>query len=152
MTRQPVAKLLLFGAPGDLAQRMTGAVVTQLGRRAKYGLIGTDRGDTMIFHLGMSGRWRIDPAETLTHDHLIVETGAGRRLALNDPQDTSLLFGVIEDLTYRTRLLSLEANRRLGDSFTIGIEARFFTNVDRRDTLDGVRDDDVIQMVFDMLL
>ena len=70
----------------------------------------------------------------------------GGRLALNDPQDTSLLFGVIEDLTYRTRLLSLEANRRLGDSFTIGIEARFFTNVDHRDTLDGVRDDDLIQI------
>ena len=32
-----------------------------LARRAKYGLIDTDRGDTMIFHLGMSGRWRIDP-------------------------------------------------------------------------------------------
>ena len=56
------------------------------------------------------------------------------------------MFGVIEDLTYRTRLLSLEASRRLGDSFTIGIEARFFTNVDRRDTLDGVRDDDLIQI------
>ena len=61
----------------------------------------------------------------------------GGRLALNDPQDTSLLFGVIEDLTYRTRLLSLEATRRLGDRFTIGIEARLFTNVDQRDTLDG---------------
>ena len=70
----------------------------------------------------------------------------GGRLALNDPQDTSLLFGVIEDLTYRARLLSLEASRRLGDSFTIGVEARFFTNVDRRDTLDGVRDDDLIQI------
>lgn len=72
--------------PGDLAQRMTGAVVTQLGRRAKYGLIDTDRGDTMIFHLGMSGRWRVDPSVELPHDHLIVETGAGRRLALNDPR------------------------------------------------------------------
>ena len=45
--------------PADLRQRMTGARVTSLGRRAKYGLIDTDRGDTMIFHLGMSGRWRI---------------------------------------------------------------------------------------------
>ena len=70
----------------------------------------------------------------------------GGRLALNDPQDTSLLFGVIEDLTYRTRLLSLEATRRLGDRFTIGIEARLFTNVDQRDTLDGLRDDDLIQI------
>lgn len=72
--------------PADLRQRMTGARVTGLGRRAKYGLIDTDRGDTMIFHLGMSGRWRIDPGEPQTHDHLLLETEAGRRLALNDPR------------------------------------------------------------------
>jgi formamidopyrimidine-DNA glycosylase len=41
--------------PPDLRQRMTGARVTGLGRRAKYGLVHTDRGDTMVFHLGMSG-------------------------------------------------------------------------------------------------
>lgn len=69
--------------PEGLGQRLTGARVTGLGRRAKYGLIDTDRGDTMIFHLGMSGRWRIDPAELLAHDHLVLET-ARHRLALND--------------------------------------------------------------------
>ena len=72
--------------PEDLGQRMTGAVVTGLGRRAKYGLVHTDRGDTMIFHLGMSGRWRVDPSETLPHDHLVLTTAAGRVLALNDPR------------------------------------------------------------------
>ena len=69
--------------PADLGQRLTGATVTGLGRRAKYGLIDTDRGDTMIFHLGMSGRWRVDPSEILPHDHLILET-VDHRLALND--------------------------------------------------------------------
>src|SRR5690242_12692935 len=72
--------------PEDLGQRLTGATVTGLGRRAKYGLIDTSRGDTMIFHLGMSGRWRVDPAELLPHDHLVIETGNGRRVALNDPR------------------------------------------------------------------
>ena len=72
--------------PPDLAQRMTGATVTGLGRRAKYGLIETDRGDTMIFHLGMSGRWRVDPNELLPHDHLVIDTQAGRRVVLNDPR------------------------------------------------------------------
>ncbi|MDB5689432.1 MAG: formamidopyrimidine/5-formyluracil/5-hydroxymethyluracil glycosylase [Sphingomonas bacterium] len=70
--------------PVDLRQRLTGATVTTLGRRAKYGLIATDRGDTLIFHLGMSGRWRVDPDEIGKHDHLVLETAAGRRLALND--------------------------------------------------------------------
>jgi len=72
--------------PEDLRQRMTGSKVTSLGRRAKYGLIETDRDDVMIFHLGMSGRWRIDPEEIEKHDHLLLETDEGRRLVLNDPR------------------------------------------------------------------
>ena len=70
--------------PVDLRQRLTGAVVTGLARRAKYGLVDTDRGDTLIFHLGMSGRWRVDPDAIGAHDHLVIETDAGRGLALND--------------------------------------------------------------------
>jgi formamidopyrimidine-DNA glycosylase len=65
---------------------MTGARITGLGRRAKYGLLHTDRELTMIFHLGMSGRWRIDPGEPEKHDHLLLETEEGHLLALNDPR------------------------------------------------------------------
>ncbi len=74
-----------FPFPLDLRQRLTGARIVSLGRRAKYGLIDTDRGDTMIFHLGMSGRWRIDPSEIGRHDHLVIGTDANR-LALHDPR------------------------------------------------------------------
>ena len=72
--------------PPDLGQRLTGAAVTRLGRRGKYGLIETDRGDTLVFHLGMSGKWRVDPDALGPHDHLLIETDGGRRLALNDPR------------------------------------------------------------------
>lgn len=72
--------------PPDLRQRLTGATVRSLGRRAKYGLISTDRGDTLVFHLGMSGRWRIDPDEIGAHDHVLMDTEEGRRLALTDPR------------------------------------------------------------------
>ena len=72
--------------PDDLVQRLTGASVTHLSRRAKYGLIHTDRDDAMIFHLGMSGRWRTDGAEPEKHDHLLLQTGSGRRLYLHDPR------------------------------------------------------------------
>jgi len=72
--------------PPDLRQRMTGARVTRLGRRAKYGLIETDRGDTLVFHLGMSGSWRLDPIELGRHDHLLIESEEGRRLSLHDPR------------------------------------------------------------------
>ncbi len=72
--------------PVDLVQRVTGANVTVLSRRAKYGLIRTDRDDTLIFHLGMSGRWRVDPEGEDRHDHLLLTTAAGHVLALNDPR------------------------------------------------------------------
>ena len=94
--------------PEDLGQRLTGATVTGLSRRAKYGLIATDRGDTMIFHLGMSGRWRVDPAELLTHDHLILETPT-RRLALNDARR----FGSV-DLVATGSLADFPAFKALG--------------------------------------
>ena len=70
--------------PPDLRQRLTGARAIGFRRRAKYGLIDTDRGDTLVFHLGMSGHWRVDPAEIGKHDHFVLETDDGRRVALND--------------------------------------------------------------------
>jgi formamidopyrimidine-DNA glycosylase len=70
--------------PLDLGQRLTGARVTGLRRRAKYGLIDTDRADTLVFHLGMSGHWRVDPGELRKHDHFVIEIDEGRRVALND--------------------------------------------------------------------
>lgn len=71
--------------PEGLGQALTGATVTSLGRRAKFGIVETDRGDAMIFHLGMSGRWRIDPEDIGKHDHLVLTT-ATHRLSLNDPR------------------------------------------------------------------
>lgn len=85
--------------PPDLVQVLTGATVTGLGRRAKYGLIQIDRGQTVVFHLGMSGRWRIEPEVLEKHDHLVVETAAGHRLTLYDPRR----FGSI-DLVETVRL------------------------------------------------
>ena len=95
--------------PADLGQRLTGARVTSLGRRAKYGLIDTDRGDTLIFHLGMSGAWRVDPDELGKHDHLLLETDEGRRLSLRDPRR----FGSI-DLVATDELADWPAFAELG--------------------------------------
>ncbi|RYE01075.1 MAG: bifunctional DNA-formamidopyrimidine glycosylase/DNA-(apurinic or apyrimidinic site) lyase [Sphingomonadales bacterium] len=94
--------------PEGLGQRLTGAIITGMGRRAKYGLIETDRGDTLIFHLGMSGRWRIDPTEIGKHDHFVIET-AKHRLALNDPRR----FGSL-DLVQTDALAEWPAFKALG--------------------------------------
>lgn len=72
--------------PPDLVQTLTGARITGLGRRAKYGLIATDRERTLVFHLGMSGRWRIEPDAIGKHDHLVLTTESGGAFALNDPR------------------------------------------------------------------
>jgi formamidopyrimidine-DNA glycosylase len=100
---------LRWPMPVDLLQRLTGARVTSLGRRAKYGLIYTSRDDVLIFHLGMSGRWRIDPAEIEKHDHFVIETEGGRILALNDPRR----FGSL-DIMSAANLSEYKAFRAMG--------------------------------------
>ena len=103
--------------PPDLRQRLTGARVISLGRRAKYGLIGTDRGDTLVFHLGMSGRWRLDPVELGPHDHLLLETEEGRRLALNDPRRFGSVDLVQTDGLARTEPFASLGPEPLGERF-----------------------------------
>ena len=110
--------------PADLRQRLTGARVVSLGRRAKYGLVGTDRGDTMIFHLGMSGRWRIDPAEIGAHDHLLLETEEGRSLALNDPRRFGSVDLVGTDALDDYPPFAAMGPEPLGDAFTAAYLAR----------------------------
>jgi formamidopyrimidine-DNA glycosylase len=81
--------------PPDLAQRLVGARVTAVTRRAKYAQIHTDRDDVMLLHLGMSGRVilsAISDAPFDKHDHLVLETAAGGRLVLNDARR----FGMVD--------------------------------------------------------
>jgi formamidopyrimidine-DNA glycosylase len=116
-----------FPFPSDLRQRLTGATVTGLGRRAKYGLVETDRGDTMIFHLGMSGRWRIDPAEIGKHDHLLVET-AGHRLALHDPRRFGFVHLVESAALSGYRHFAGLGPEPLGDELTVDYLAKALEN------------------------
>lgn len=115
---------LRFPIPVDLRQRLTGATVTGLSRRAKYGLVETSRGDMLIFHLGMSGRWRIDPTEIGTHDHLVVETGAGRVLALNDPRRFGSLDLVRSDAWQNYAPFTRMGPEPLGPDFDVAYLAR----------------------------
>ena len=94
--------------PDGLVQALTGARVSGLGRRAKYGLIHLESGQVLVFHLGMSGRWRIDPVEAEKHDHLVLET-EGHSFALNDPRR----FGSV-DLLLESELDDWPAFKALG--------------------------------------
>ena len=71
----------------DIAQNIVGQTIKAVRRRAKYLLIDTDAGTTIV-HLGMSGSLRILSADTppAKHDHIDLVLDNGRALRLNDPR------------------------------------------------------------------
>lgn len=80
---------LRWPLPEGLQQRLTGARVTGFRRRGKYILMRLNGGDSVLLHLGMSGRMVLSPlrpnAVTL-HEHLVLETNDGWRLGFVDPR------------------------------------------------------------------
>ncbi|MEO8071391.1 MAG: bifunctional DNA-formamidopyrimidine glycosylase/DNA-(apurinic or apyrimidinic site) lyase, partial [Acidobacteriota bacterium] len=80
--------------PINFASRVTGTTVRRLTRRAKYLLADLSSGDTLLMHLGMSGSFRIEPADhALTpHDHVVFQLASGRAIVFNDPRR----FGVMD--------------------------------------------------------
>jgi formamidopyrimidine-DNA glycosylase len=95
VTRRPD---LRFPLPDHFKERLEGARVEHLRRRAKYLLGDLDTGETLVMHLGMTGRFEIEAhGETLRpgrfvhqagehgkHDHVVLDTDAGRRITYND--------------------------------------------------------------------
>lgn len=79
--------------PDRMADRLTGATIRALGRRSKYLLLHLDTDETLIVHLGMSGRMVVDDLQLGTfhrdagwlpqHDHVVFHT-AGHRVTFND--------------------------------------------------------------------
>jgi formamidopyrimidine-DNA glycosylase len=75
--------------PAGLGQRLTGARVTGFRRRAKYILMRLDRGESVLLHLGMSGRMLIAPENDrapVAHEHLSLHTNDGWRVGFVDPR------------------------------------------------------------------
>jgi hypothetical protein len=70
----------------------------------------------------------------------------GARLAMNDAESSELLFGIISDIKTNARFYSIEASRRIGDSWVLGVEGRFISNIGNNKPLSTVRRDDVIQL------
>jgi formamidopyrimidine-DNA glycosylase len=102
---------LRFPLPENFVQVLTGATVTRLARRAKYLVASLDRDDTLVMHLGMSGRFEISlpdqrgvggpsaaggverpgefhyaPDPDPKHAHIVFTTEAGARVTYYDPR------------------------------------------------------------------
>jgi len=84
---------LRFAFPPGFCDRLSGAEILQVRRRAKYLLIGLGTGETLIAHLGMSGRFSIvppddDPPEDTkaAHDHVEWHLSNDHRILYNDPR------------------------------------------------------------------
>jgi hypothetical protein len=71
---------------------------------------------------------------------------AGARLALNDPQSTQVLAGVVVDRKSRAMTIRLEASRRLGDRWTLKVDAQAFANVPPSDLLFAARRDHFMRL------
>ena len=78
--------------PKDLATILTGARITGFRRRAKYLLMRLDRGWSVLWHLGMSGRMVIGAATNQKHEHVVLECEGDVRLGFIDPRR----FGAID--------------------------------------------------------
>ena len=95
--------------PEDFAERLRGCRIKQLRRRAKYLLADLDNGETLVIHLGMSGRmsvyahgrdrklgqfyYEVTPADAGQgkHDHVIFETDAPARIVFTDHRRFGLM-------------------------------------------------------------
>ena len=80
---------LRWPLPEGLQQRLTGARVTGFRRRGKYILMRLASGESVLLHLGMSGRIVLTPLrpnQPTPHEHLVLETDDGWRLGFVDPR------------------------------------------------------------------
>jgi len=112
---------LRWPVPSGLAAALTGASVANFARRGKYILMRLDSGDSVLLHLGMSGRMVITAADAaalpVLHEHFVMHTDEGWRIALIDPRR----FGSLDLLrTAEERVHPLLASlgpEPLGDEF-----------------------------------
>ena len=85
---------LRWPLPEAMADRLTGKRVLALRRRSKYILADLSSGETLLIHLGMSGRMLISgqmvgefhhahPAPQ-KHDHVVLHMEGGARVTFND--------------------------------------------------------------------
>jgi formamidopyrimidine-DNA glycosylase len=118
---------LRWPLPARLGERLAGARVAALRRRSKYLLAELDRGETLILHLGMSGRllvsgatigrFRHALATPGKHDHVVIDVEGGARIVFNDARRFGALDLAPTEALERHRLLAGLGPEPLGNGF-----------------------------------
>ncbi len=113
--------------PDRMADRLTGARVLRLRRRSKYILADLSTGETLLIHLGMSGRMLVsgDPLGRFVHDHpaaekhdhVVLDMDNGARITFNDPRRFGAMDLMATDLAERHKLLAALGPEPLGNAF-----------------------------------
>lgn len=113
--------------PPNMADRLTGKRVLAMRRRSKYILADLDSGETLIIHLGMSGRMQISGVTIggfhyehppfAKHDHVVLHMANGGRVTFNDARR----FGAMDLATtvdlHQHKLIASIGPEPLGNSF-----------------------------------
>ncbi|MEL6466368.1 MAG: bifunctional DNA-formamidopyrimidine glycosylase/DNA-(apurinic or apyrimidinic site) lyase [Pseudomonadota bacterium] len=113
--------------PAGMAERLCGQQVLGLRRRSKYILADLASGETLLIHLGMSGRMLVsgDPLGVFVHehpapekhDHVVLHMDNGARITFNDPRR----FGAMDLMETATaeqhKLLAVLGPEPLGNGF-----------------------------------
>ena len=83
--------------PPGFVQRLTNRRVTGVRRRAKYLLLDLETGESLIMHMGMSGRFTVyghnaaSGAGLGKHDHVVFDTEDGNRIVFTDHRRFGLM-------------------------------------------------------------
>ena len=113
--------------PERMAERLTGRRVLQLRRRSKYLLGDLDSGETLLIHLGMSGRMTVsgDPLGRFVHDHpapekhdhVVFHMESGARVTFNDPRRFGAMALMQTATAEQHKLLAVLGPEPLGNDF-----------------------------------
>ncbi len=113
--------------PDRMADRLSGKRVNRLWRRSKYILIDLSSAETLLIHLGMSGRMIVsgDPLGQFVHnhptpakhDHVVFYMANGARVTFNDPRRFGAMDLMATDAADQHKLLSSLGPEPLGNDF-----------------------------------
>ncbi|KGB83608.1 MAG: bifunctional DNA-formamidopyrimidine glycosylase/DNA-(apurinic or apyrimidinic site) lyase [Pseudomonadota bacterium] len=114
--------------PPRMAERLAGARVDRLRRRSKYILADLSTGETLIIHLGMSGRMLVsgdtqglfhhDHPVAQKHDHVVLDMENGARITFNDARRFGAMDLAATDGVEAHRLLAGLGPEPLGNAFS----------------------------------